>query len=344
MGRKAGGRRSTRRAEALCHVGGWVGVGVRAVDRGAASRLGEPPGGGRRTRRRDRRHEEATAVETALCLRRCCMSPDPQWQFVGSVPENYERYLVPTIFGPWAVDLIEAAGVRIGERVLDIACGTGIAARTAARRVGSGGTVVGLDVSGPMLETARAVARGEGLSIEWREGSAMKLPLPDTAFDLVLCQQGLQFFPDRPAALREMRRVLRSGGRLALSVWRPIGGSPGFAVLAEALSHHISAEAGALMTSGPFGLGQPEELRALIAGADFRDISITPAVRTLSYPSPEEFVRRYVAGSALAGPVGAADDRARAALLAEVNARLRSHVDDQGLAFPIESNVTIAWR
>ena len=136
------------------------------------------------------------------------MSPAPQWQFVGSVPENYERYLVPTIFGPWALDLIEVAGAQPGERVLDIACGTGIVARIAAGRVGSDGTVVGLDVSAPMLDAARALAAGEGLSIEWREGSAMKLPLPDTAFDLVLCQQGLQFFPDRAAALREMHRVL----------------------------------------------------------------------------------------------------------------------------------------
>src|SRR5262245_2757037 len=138
------------------------------------------------------------------------MSPAPQWQFVGSVPENYERYLVPTIFGPWALDLVELA--RPGERVLDIACGTGIVARTAARRVGSGGKVVGVDVSAPMLDAARAAAAGEGLSIEWREGNAMTLPFSDTEFDLVLCQQGFQFFPDRSASLREMHRVLRPGG------------------------------------------------------------------------------------------------------------------------------------
>ncbi len=138
--------------------------------------------------------------------------------------------MVPTIFGPWAQDLVEVAPPRPGERVLDIACGTGIVARTAAGRVGSGGTVVGLDVSAPMLDVARGIAAGEGLSIEWREGSAMKLPFPDSAFEVVLCQQGLQFFPDRAAALREMHRVLGPGGRLALSVWRPIEGSPGFVV------------------------------------------------------------------------------------------------------------------
>jgi SAM-dependent methyltransferase len=272
------------------------------------------------------------------------VSTHPQWHFVGSVPENYERHLVPSIFGPWARDLVEMAALGPGERVLDIACGTGIVARTAARRVGSGGRVVGLDVSAPMLDAARSAAAAEGVSIEWREGSAVKLPLPDTAFDLVLCQQGLQFFPDRSAALREMHRVLSPGGRLVLSVWRPIDHSPGFAVLAEALTRHVSFQAGTLMTSGPFGLSSTEELRTLIAGANFSDITIRPAVKILRYPSPDEFVLRYAAGSALAGPVTGADENARAALLAEVNVKLQSYVDDQGLAFPIESNLALARR
>src|SRR6516164_10602557 len=147
------------------------------------------------------------------------MSAHPQWQFVGNVPENYQRYLVPSIFGPWAKDLVEIAGLKPGERVLDIARGTGIVARTAALTLGSGGGIIGLDVSAPMLAAARSAAAAEGLSIKWQEGSAVKLALIDATCDVVLCQQGLQFFPDRPAALREMHRVLRSGGRLVLSVW-----------------------------------------------------------------------------------------------------------------------------
>jgi SAM-dependent methyltransferase len=105
------------------------------------------------------------------------VSTYPQWHFVENVPENYERYLVPSIFAPWAHDLIEAAALRPGERVLDIACGTGIVARTAARTLGRGGRVVGLDLSAPMLVAARSAAVAEGVSAEWREGSAVKLPL-----------------------------------------------------------------------------------------------------------------------------------------------------------------------
>jgi len=261
------------------------------------------------------------------------------------VPENYERYLVPSIFAPWAHDLIEAAALRSGERVLDIACGTGIVARTAARTLGDGASVVGLDLSAPMLAVARSAATAEGVSVEWREGSAVKLPLADATFDVALCQQGLQFFPDQPTALREMWRILIPNGRLVLSVWCEIERSPGFAVLADALTRHINPEAGALMTSGPFGLSSSEALCTLIAGASFGDITIRPTLKSLRFPSPDEFVIRYVSGaSALASFVAGADDDSRAAFLADVKAKLQPYVDDQGLAFPIESNVAVARK
>ena len=221
------------------------------------------------------------------------MNTGAQWQFLGSVPENYERYLVPSIFAPRAEELVEVAGVRPGQRVLDIACGTGVVARTAARRLGSGSNVTGLDLSAPMLAVARSAAAADGATIEWREGSALQLPFADQAFDVAFCQQGLQFFPDRPAAMREMYRVLAPGGKLVLSVWREIELSPGFAVLARALTTHVSPKAGALFKSGPFGLGTTEELLDLIADAGFKDISIRASAKVLRFPSSDEFVLRY---------------------------------------------------
>ena len=266
------------------------------------------------------------------------------WQFVGNIPDNYERYLVPSIFASWARDLVNLAKLRAGERVLDVACGTGIVARIAARTLGSGNNIVGLDLSGPMLSAARAVAADENTSIEWREGSAVELPLADATFEVVFCQQGLQFFPDRAKALSEMHRVLAPGGRLVLSVWRGIDKSPGFAALADALTRHISSEVGTLMTSGPFGLNDTQQLHGLIAAAGFNQITIHPAAKVLRFPSPKEFVLRYVAGSALSGPLSAASEAGRAALLAEAQAALRSYVDDQGLVFPIESNFALARK
>jgi ubiquinone/menaquinone biosynthesis C-methylase UbiE len=272
------------------------------------------------------------------------MNTQPQWQFLGSVPENYERYLVPSIFASWAEELVEVAGVRPGQRVLDIACGTGVVARTAARRLGSGGNATGLDLSAPMLDVARSAAATEGTTIEWREGSALQLPFADQAYDVAFCQQGLQFFPDRPAAMREMYRVLAPGGKLVLSVWREIELSPGFSVLAEALTTHISPDAGALLKSGPFSLSTAQALRDLIAGAGFKDINIRQAAKILRFPSPDEFVLRYAAGSALAGVVANVGDDARTALLAEVAERLQPYIRGQELGFPIESNIVIACR
>jgi ubiquinone/menaquinone biosynthesis C-methylase UbiE len=144
----------------------------------------------------------------------------------GSAPGNYERYFVPVIGAPLATDLIDIAGLRPGERVLDVACGTGIVARLAAERVGSTGTVTALDINPAMLAVARSVA-SPGMSIEWYESSAEAMPLPDEAFDVVLCQLGLQFFPDRLAALREMQRVLAPGGRLVICV---VGPKPPFSL------------------------------------------------------------------------------------------------------------------
>ena len=154
----------------------------------------------------------------------------------------YERYMVPAIFGSWAEDLVHAGRCKHGDRVLDVACGTGVVARCAIQRVGRRGHVVGLDLSPAMLAAARSAARET--SIEWREGSALVMPFSDRSFDVVLCQQGLQFFPDRAAALRQMRRVLAIGGRLALSVFRT---SEGHLALAEGLAPVLGATASSIL-------------------------------------------------------------------------------------------------
>ncbi len=127
--------------------------------------------------------------------------------------------LSPTVFSPWATDLLELAKLRPGERVLDVACGTGIVARGAAAQIGTTGAVTGLDLNPGMLNVARARPTPFGAAVTWVEGSALAMPLPDAAFDAVLCQQGVQFFPDQSAGLREMHRVLVPGGRVLLSVW-----------------------------------------------------------------------------------------------------------------------------
>ncbi len=259
----------------------------------------------------------------------------------GSGPELYERYLVPSVFGRWAVDLVKLAAPKLGERVLDVACGTGIVARLAAQDVGVMGKVVGLDLNPGMLTVARSASTGIE-NIEWREGNATAMPLSDKTFDLVFCQQGLQFFPDRLASSKEMHRVLVPGGRLAVSVWSSIGNSPGFSLLAEALENHIGSEAAAL-TRLPFSLASEGELRSLTERAGFRNVKIHPATKRLIFPSSDEFVKRYVAATPLASIVARAGSKSQQALLENMSKALQSHVNPDGLAFPIETHFVVAY-
>jgi len=272
------------------------------------------------------------------------MSQQGQWQVAGSAPEVYERELVPAVFGVWAPILVELAQPRPSERVLDVACGTGVVARIAATRVGPSGTVVGIDLNPGMLSVARSVVSPDSRSggqLQWQEASADKLPFADGSFNVVYCQLGLQFFADRPAALREMRRVLGTEGRLALMVWRGIQESPGFAVLADALQRHVGQAAASIMRA-PFGLSNADELEALVRAAGFQNVAIQQRSGTVRFPSVERFVLSYVAGSPLAGPVSQADDAARAALITDVRNALGKFTSNDELAFPIAAHLLSA--
>lgn len=274
------------------------------------------------------------------------MSDHGQWQVAGNAAETYDRALVSAVFAAWAPLVVTLADPRPGERVLDVACGTGVVTRLVAQRVGRTGNVVGLDLNPGMLAVAAAAAANEpptSASITWQEASATKMPLPDAAFDIAYCQLGLQFFPDRPAALREMYRVMVPGGRLGLMVWRGIEHSPGFGILAAALAQHVSTEAAGIMRA-PFALAEAEELRGLIAAAGFRDITIRPVPGTVRFPSVARFVQDYVAGSPLAGHVAKVSDEARAALVSEVGDALRFHLVAGALTFPIEAHLASAKK
>lgn len=189
--------------------------------------------------------------------------------------EQYERF-VPIFFGPWAAVLIDRLPPQPGERVLDLACGTGAVTRLVVERIGPSGTVVGADFSPSMLAAARRAT--SGLHIDWREA--------DAAFDLVLCQQGVQLFPDRGAALREMRRVLAPNGRLGLAVWGLLEENAGFAALGRVYARHFGQQAaGALHLA--YTLGDPDLVRGLVAEAGFRAIEVRRETLPVRWPSAE---------------------------------------------------------
>ncbi len=266
------------------------------------------------------------------------------WQLEGNGPEAYARHLVPAIFEPWARLLVERAALRAGQRVLDVACGTGVVARLATVPVGRAGSVVGVDINPAMIAVARSLPAIDGAPIEWRDGDATALGFADASFDTVFCQAGLQYFTDRARAVREMARLLAPGGHLIVLVWRSLDRSPGFAALAAALERHVGGDAAAVMRA-PFAFGDASDgLRALHAQAGLAEVSIRFEARMVRFPSPRAFVQRQVSASPLAGHVVQASTPARQALIDDVSAALQPWVDDEGVAFPIEAHIAVACR
>lgn len=262
-----------------------------------------------------------------------------------SPAEAYESFFVPAMFAPLAELLLERAAPLPGDRVLDVACGTGIVARRAARLVREGGRVTGLDPSGAMLAVARSVAASEGLEIAWREGRAEALPFSDGSADLVLCQNGLQFVPDKPAAATEMHRVLADRGRVGLAVWLGLDHHPFWRVLHEAMLEHLGAPA----MRAPFALGDADELRALLVGAAFADVEIEPVSLTARFADPQRFVALQVAASAAAIPQLKqldAEERKRLAdaVAASMAATLREHIVDDRMDVPMHAHIARARR
>src|SRR5215211_5498345 len=247
------------------------------------------------------------------------------WQLSGSAAELYERYLVPAITGVWAADLVQRAALQPGERVLDVACGTGIVARLAAERVGAQGAVVGLDLNPAMLAVARALPQFAA-TITWTEASVLAMPFPDATFNVVVCQLGLQFFPDRPQALREMRRVLVPGGRMLLSVFGPLAHNPAPQALAEALERHLGPHTSAIKRA-EHDLDDPAELDRLVTGAGFTAVTIETTTQHIHFPSPREYVRIQFAATPLATLVKEMPSEQQAtltdAVIADVSETLR---------------------
>jgi ubiquinone/menaquinone biosynthesis C-methylase UbiE len=203
-----------------------------------------------------------------------------------SPAETYEKYMVPTLFAPWAAQLVQRVKPEPGERVLDVACGTGIVARTVAPMVAPGGTVEGLDLSPEMLAVARTTANGTGLQIRWHEGAAEKLPFPEESFDLVLCQFALMFFTNRSTALTEMARVLNESGRLGIAVFQSIDRHPFYVALHQAIERRLGGSG----VADIFASGERDKLEALVSDAGFTDVRTEPLSMTANFGEPGSFL------------------------------------------------------
>jgi trans-aconitate methyltransferase len=249
--------------------------------------------------------------------------------------EFYETTFVPALFRPWAERLADAVAPRPGQVVVDVACGTGIVARTIAERLLSDHSITGVDANPAMLDVARRLRPG----LNWLDGDAAELPLADATADLVTCQAALMFFPDRVAALREMARVTRPGGHVAVLVPGRLERSAGYAALADVVARHAGPGATALL-AGYFAAGDPDLLARQLAAAGLEVERLTTWTGATRLASLDTFL-----DAELLPIADAVDQPTRDRIVADCRTALAPFLDPDGaIAAPIEAHLAVASR
>jgi SAM-dependent methyltransferase len=264
--------------------------------------------------------------------------------------QAYQSYFGPAIFEPLAERVLAVAAPAAGERVIDVACGTGILTRPVAAHAGPDGRVVGVDINPAMIATARAIEPDEGSApIDYRAGDGSALDEPSGAYDVAYCQQGLQFFPDPSAGAAELRRVVRDGGRAVVAVWQGIDRHPLFAALADAEEPHLAALGVSLSRAeliAPFSLGDPDELRGLLRDAGFADVRLTTQSIEARFADADRFVERLEYAYAAVVPAFAQDPAAFQGYLERIAADTRDVVETyrsgDHVVVPMHANVAVA--
>ncbi len=256
----------------------------------------------------------------------------PQTQI--DIAAAYEELFVPALFQAWPTAVLDAAGVAAGQRVLDVACGTGVLARAAAERVGPSGHVAGLDLNPGMLAMAERLAP----EIEWRHGDAEALPFENGSCDAVVSQFGMMFFPNKEKAIREMMRVLRPGGRFAVAVWDAFRNVPVFQHEYDVVLK-VSGKRAAEAILAPFSLGDRQELAGLFSRAGVRSFDLQTVRRPARFPSVESIVDADIKGwLPLEGIILTHDENRR--ILEELERLLRPHLTAEGtVQFEVSAHV-----
>lgn len=264
------------------------------------------------------------------------MPEQQSYQLQGNAPKIYEEQQVPSLFRPLAELTLRHVDVHEGDRVIDVACGTGIVGRLVAEKIGKSGSVVGVDLNAGMIEAAHRYSSVTDADVEWRQGDVTDLPFPDASFDIAFCQQGLQFFPDKLPALKEIRRVLAPGGSMTLTVWSSV--SRVNATIADALTRYVSAEA-AKTCLAPFAFRDPVIIKALMVEAGFQEIKMETMVVERRLGPAEESIPSVMAGAPYANDVATLDRATQDALVKEVGESLNNYRVDDGFVIPQETHL-----
>jgi len=258
------------------------------------------------------------------------------WQLEGNAAQIYEEQKVPSLFRPLAEITLRHVDLDKGDHVIDLACGTGIMGRLAAKIVGSSGSVVGVDLNSGMIEAAKQYSMVDGVNMEWHQGDVTALPFPDASFDVAFCQQGLQFFPDKLAALKEIRRVLKPGGPVNMTVWSDL--NPYNAAVAGALTQYVSAQVAAGSTA-PFEFRDLVVIKKPLIAAGFHDITTEPLIVERLLGPAEKSIPTELAGVPYANDVAKLDTPTRMALFKYISDALEQYRVADGFVIPQDTNL-----
>jgi len=261
------------------------------------------------------------------------------FQLVGNGPKIYEEVMVPLWFGRWAEVLVELAALQTSERVLDVACGTGVTTRMAKVSVGPNGRVDGLDINAPMLAAAKELA--DGLDIDWIESDVCDSRLPSETYDVILSQHGYHYFPDKTRALKEFLRLLVPGGRLAFSIWD--GHSPYTNAICAAVEHHISPEIAKKQRSQR-QTPSLDDLRDQVSAHGFANVVVHRKELMIDVPLAPEFVPLHLGSMPIAGAFAGLAEAAQKALIDEVAEALSGYVQGDRLVYPDAVHVAVGFK
>lgn len=259
------------------------------------------------------------------------MAKQETFQIQGSGPQAYEDQKVPSMFRPLAEATLRKVDVPKGVRVIDVACGTGIVSRLVAERVGGSGSVIGVDLNSAMIAVAEKTTDSSGATIEWKQGDVTALLFPDASFDVAFCQQGLQYFPDKVAALKEIRRVLKPGGMLALTVWSEVPKLGG--AISDALGQYVNAEA-AKKALAPFAFRDIDVIKPLFVEAGFSEIQAEILAVDRVLDPTDISIPAEIVSSGFTDDVEKLDADTRKAMVDGVGEALKEYRTDSGFSIP----------
>lgn len=226
--------------------------------------------------------------------------------FAGSIPEMYERFLVPLIFEPYALDLAGRIAGAEPQHVLETAAGTGVVTRAVASRLPGSVRIVATDLNQPMLDHA-ATLQPQDRPVSWRQADALALPFPDQSFDTVACQFGAMFFPDKVKGYREARRVLKPGGRFCFNVWDRIVTNEFADVVTESLAAMFPQDPPRFLARTPHGYHDTDLIRRQLAEAGFSNVAVDAVEHRSKAPSPHHPAMAYCQGTPLRNEIEARD-------------------------------------